>query len=145
MKSVDWYSSNLNLHIKKSPSCAAFSVAPCTSESTHHTNSHVSSVGCDQSSNSPEMHTSVSTPSPPPLLPISLTSYSCTPLLDHSTPIPTPATRNSHSVDARPKVTMHSLLQAHLSGTHCQSTSEMQQPPIRASQQSDCIFQPRTF
>ena len=34
LKSVGWYSSDLNLYIKKSPNCAAFSVA-CTPPSVH--------------------------------------------------------------------------------------------------------------
>ena len=34
LKSVGWYSSDLNLHIKRSPNCAAFSVA-CASLSVH--------------------------------------------------------------------------------------------------------------
>ena len=91
------------------------------------------------------MHAPVSTPSPPPLLLISLTSYSCTPLLDHPTPVPTPATHNSHSADARWKVTMHFLIQVHQSGTQCQSTSEMQPPSMRSSQHLDRNFQPRAF
>ena len=61
-------------------------------------NRHVSSTGCSQSANPPDLHAPVSTPSPPPLLLISMTSYSCTRLLDHFSPVPTPA---SHSVDAR--------------------------------------------
>ena len=34
LKYVGWYSSNLNLHIKRSPNCAAFSVA-CAPPSVH--------------------------------------------------------------------------------------------------------------
>ena len=37
----------------------------------------------------------------PPLLRLSLTSYSCTPLLDHPNPVPTPASRNFHRAGAR--------------------------------------------
>ena len=93
MKSFGWYSSDRNLHFKNSPNCTAFST-PFVPPSVHITLSHVSSAGCSQSSNPPKMHAPVSTPSPPPLLLISLTSYSCTHLLDHSTPVPTPASCN---------------------------------------------------
>ena len=87
-------------HQEESQPCSLF-CSLCISKCTHHTNSHVSSAGCSQSSNPPEVHAPISTPSPPPLLLISLTSYSWTTLLDHSIPVPTPASRNSHSVDAR--------------------------------------------
>ena len=58
-------------NIKEGSNCAACSVAyalPCT----HHTNTQVSSAGCSQSSNSPEMHAPVSTPSSPPTIPANL-------------------------------------------------------------------------
>ena len=49
------------------------------------------------------LHASVSTPSPPPPLLISLTFYLCTPLLDLFTPVPTPASSKFHSISARQK------------------------------------------
>ena len=59
--------------------------------------------------------------------------------------LPTPASRNSHSVDARWRVTMHSLIQAHLSGTHCQSMFNKQTPPTCSNQRSNRIFRLRIF
>ena len=50
-----------------------------------------------------------------------------------------------HPAGTRRKVTVHSLIQVRLSGAHCQSTSEMQQTPVRSSQLSNSIFQPQTF
>ena len=65
------------------------------------------------------LHASVSTPSPPPPLLISLTFYICTLLLDLFAPVPTPASSKFHSVSARQKVIVLSLTLVLLSGTHC--------------------------
>ena len=143
--SVGWHSSNFNLHIKKSPNCAAFSVA-CAPLSVHITPIVMSAPLNAVKARIPRKCMPLSQRNHlPQLLRISLNHYSCTPLLDHSTLVPTPAAHYSHSADARWKVTMHSLIQAHLPGTHCQPTSEMQQPPMRSSQRLDRNLQPRTF
>ena len=47
------------------------------------------------------LHASVSTPSPPPPLLISLTFYICTLLLDLFAPVTTPASSKFHSISAR--------------------------------------------
>ena len=72
------------------------------------------------------LHASVSMPSPPPPLLISLTFYICTLLLDLFAPVLTPASSKFHSIRVRQKVIVHSLLLV-LSGTHCHCTLEMLQ------------------
>ena len=68
---------------------------------------------------------SVSTPSPPPPLLISLISYICTLLLDLFAPVPTAASSKCHSLSARQKVIVPSLTLVLLRGTHCHCTLEM--------------------
>ena len=73
------------------------------------------------------LHASVSMPSPPPPLLISLTFYICTLLLDLFAPVPTPMSSKFLSVIARQKVIMLSLSLVLLSGIHCHCTLEMLQ------------------
>ena len=73
------------------------------------------------------LQASVSTPSPPPPLLISLTFYICTLLLDLFAPVPTPASSKFHSRNARQKVIVLSLTLVILSGTHCKYTLELLQ------------------
>ena len=70
-------------------------------------------------------HASVSTPSPPPLLLISLTFYTCTLLLDLFAPVPTPASSKIHSISARQKVIVLSLTLVLQFRTHCHCALEM--------------------
>ena len=73
------------------------------------------------------LHASVSTPSLPPSLLVSLTCYICTLLLDLFAPVPTPSSSKFHSMSARQKVVVLSLTLVHLSGTHCHCKLEMLQ------------------
>ena len=83
------------------------------------------------------LHASVSTPSPPPPLLISLTFYICkhqlpnfyisTLLLDLFAPVLTPASSKFHSISAGQKVIVLSLTLVLLSGTHCHCTLKMLQ------------------
>ena len=70
------------------------------------------------------LHASVSTPSPPPPLLISLTFYICTLLLDLCGPVLTPASSKFHSISARQKLIVLSVTLVLLSGTHCHCTLE---------------------
>ena len=83
------------------------------------------------------LHVSVSMPSLPPPLLISLTFYICkhqlpnfyisTLLLDLFAPVLTPASSKFHSISAGQKVIVLSLTLVLLSGTHCHCTLKMLQ------------------
>ena len=86
---------------RRVPNCALFSVA-CAPSSVHITPIVMSAPLGAAKARIPRKCMPLSQRHYlPPLLLISLTSYSCTLPLDHSTPVPTPASRNSHSADAR--------------------------------------------
>ena len=85
-------------------------------------------TGCPSEQEFPtRLHASVSVPSPPQPLFISLTFYICTLLLDLSASVPTPASSKFHSINARRKVIVLSLTLVLLSGTHCHYTLDMLQ------------------
>ena len=84
------------------------------------------------------LRASVSTPSPPPSLLISLTFYICTLLLDLFAPVPTPASSKCHSISARQKVIVLSLTLVLLSGTHCYCTLEI----LQLSTPSSVLYKP---
>ena len=71
------------------------------------------------------LHASVSTPSSPPSLFISLTFYICTLLLDLFAPVLTPASLKFQFISARQKVIVLSLSLVLLSGIRCHCTLEM--------------------
>ena len=62
-------------------------------------------------------YASVSTPSPPPPLLISLIFYTCTLFFDLFAPVPTPASSKFHSITARQKVIVLSRTLVLLAGT----------------------------
>ena len=84
------------------------------------------------------LRVSVSTPSTPPPLLISLT-YICTRLLDLFAPVLTLASSKFHSISAKQKVILLSLTLVLLSGTHCHCILEMQQLSTPTALKT-CIF-----
>ena len=77
--SLGWSPSVLGRQTSDSPKQCSPSCSPCTSTCSHHSNTQTSSlVACQSPNFLIRLHASVSTPSPPPPLLISLTFYICT-------------------------------------------------------------------
>ena len=116
------WSANLESPKLCSPSCSL-----CTFTCSHHSSALTSSLVACQCLNFllKKLTASVSMPSPPPPLFISLTFYICTLLLGLFTPVLTPTSSKFYSISARQKVIVLSLTLVFLSGTHCCCTLEM--------------------
>ena len=87
-------------HQGESKLCSLF-CSLCTSVCTHHTNTQSAPLAPAKARIPRKCMPLSQCRHLPPLLLISLTSHSCTPLLDHSTPLPTPDSRNSHHAGTR--------------------------------------------
>ena len=104
-------------HIE-SPKLCSPSCSPRTSTCSHHSNTQDIFTGCPSEPEFPiRLQASI--------LLTSLTFYICTPLLHLFTPVLTPASLKFHSISARQKVFVLSLILVPLSGTHCHCTLEM--------------------
>ena len=103
----------------QSPKLCSPSCSPFTSTCSRHSNTQTPSPVGRQSPNFLLYCIPVSTPPPPSRLLISLAFYICTLLFDLFAPVSTPASSKCHSVSARRKVIVVSLILVLLSGNHC--------------------------